>query len=169
MYAFTFSRPTTVRQAANILAKDEDAKLLAGGHTLLPTMKLRLAKPSQIVEMGLIEGLSGIEQSGRSLTIGAMTKHHEVNDSPVVQQTIPVLAQLAGLIGDPAVRHRGTIGGSIANNDPGADYPAGVLGLGATVTTNRPTVKADAFFTGLFTTALEDGEVITKIAFPVPA
>ena len=111
MYAFTFTRPTTVRQAANILAKDEDAKLLAGGHTLLPTMKLRLAKPSQIVEMGLIEGLSGIEQSGRSLTIGAMTKHHEVNDSPVVQQTIPVLAKLAGLIGDPAVRHRGTIGG----------------------------------------------------------
>ena len=169
MYAFTFTRPTTVRQAANILAKDEDAKLLAGGHTLLPTMKLRLAKPSQIVEMGLIEGLSGIEQSGRSLTIGAMTKHHEVNDSPVVQQTIPVLAKLAGLIGDPAVRHRGTIGGSIANNDPAADYPAAVLALGATVKTNKRSIAADQFFKGLFSTALEDGEIITQISFPIPA
>src|SRR6202140_2062470 len=169
MYAFTFSRPTTVRQAANILAKDEDAKLLAGGHTLLPTMKLRLAKPSQIVEMGLIEGLSGIEQSGRSLTIGAMTKHYEVNDSPVVQQTIPVLAKLAGLIGDPAVRHRGTIGGSIANNDPAADYPAAVLALGATVKTNKRSIAADDFFKGLFSTALADGEIITQIAFPIPA
>src|ERR1700684_3457094 len=124
MYAFTFSRPTTVRQAANIVAKDEDARLLAGGHTLLPTMKLRLAKPSQIVDMGLIEGLSGIEQSGRAITIGAMTRHHEVNDSPVVQQTIPVLAKLAGLIGDPAVRHRGTIGGSVGHKDPDAAFPA---------------------------------------------
>ena len=168
MYAFTFSRPTTVRQAANILAKDEDAKLLAGGHTLLPTMKLRLAKPSQIVEMGLIEGLSGIEQSGRSLTIGAMTRHYEVNDSPVVQQTIPVLAKLAGLIGDPAVRHRGTIGGSIANNDPNADYPAACLGLGATIITNKRRIKADDFFTGMFSTALEPSEIITKISFPVP-
>jgi aerobic carbon-monoxide dehydrogenase medium subunit len=168
MYAFTFSRPTTVRQAANILAKDEDAKLLAGGHTLLPTMKLRLAKPSQIVEMGLIEGLSGIEQSGRSLSIGAMTKHHEVNDSPVVQQTIPVLAKLAGLIGDPAVRHRGTIGGSIANNDPNADYPAACLGLGATIITNKRRIKADEFFSGMFSTVLEPSEIITKISFPVP-
>ena len=105
MYAFTFNRPQTVRQAANLLAKDEDAKILAGGHTLLPTMKLRLAKPSQLVDLSLIEGLSGIEQSGRSLTIGAMTRHNDVNNSPVVQQTIPVLAKLAGLIGDPAVRH----------------------------------------------------------------
>jgi carbon-monoxide dehydrogenase medium subunit len=168
MYAFTFNQPKTVRQAANILAKDEDAKLLAGGHTLLPTMKLRLAKPSQIVDMGLIEGLSGIEQSGRSITIGAMTRHYEVNDSPVVQQTIPVLAKLAGLIGDPAVRHRGTIGGSIANNDPNADYPAACLGLGATIITNKRRIKADDFFTGMFSTALEPSEIITKISFPVP-
>src|ERR1700676_2187458 len=168
MYAFTFSRPTTVRQAANILAKDEDAKLLAGGHTLLPTMKLRLAKPSQIVEMGLIEGLSGIEQSGRSLTIGAMTKHHEVNDSPVVQQTIPVLAKLAGLIGDPAVRHRGTIGGSLANNDPNADYPAACLGLAATIVTTKRKIVADDFFNGMFETALEPDEIITRVRFPVP-
>src|ERR1700733_9658570 len=168
MYAFTFTRPTTVRQAANILAKDEDAKLLAGGHTLLPTMKLRLAKPSQIVEMGLIEGLSGIEQSGRSLTIGAMTKHHEVNDSPVVQQTIPVLAKLAGLIGDPAVRHRGTLGGSVANNDPNADYPAACLGLAATIVTTKRKIPADEFFKGLFETALEPDEIITKVSFPLP-
>src|SRR5580700_3199854 len=168
MYAFTFTRPQTVRQAANILAKDEDAKLLAGGHTLLPTMKLRLAKPSQIVEMGLIEGLSGIEQSGRSLTIGAMTRHHEVNDSPVVQQTIPVLAALAHMIGDPAVRHRGTIGGSIANNDPNADYPAACLGLGATIITTKRKIPADEFFKGLFETALEPDEIITKVSFPTP-
>ncbi len=168
MYAFTFTRPKTVRQAANILVKDEDAKLLAGGHTLLPTMKLRLAHPSQIVEMGLIEGLSGIEQSGRSITIGAMTRHADVNTSPVVQQTVPVLAKLAGMIGDPAVRHRGTIGGSIANNDPNADYPAACLGLGATIITNKRRIKADDFFTGMFSTALEQGEIITKVSFPVP-
>jgi aerobic carbon-monoxide dehydrogenase medium subunit len=168
MYAFTFSRPQTVRQAANILTKDEEAKLLAGGHTLLPTMKLRLAHPSQIVELGLVEGLAGIEQSGRSMTIGAMTRHADVNNSPEVQQTIPVLAKLAGMIGDPAVRHRGTIGGSIANNDPNADYPAACLGLGATIITNKRRIKADDFFTGMFSTVLEQGEIITKVNFPVP-
>ena len=118
MYAFTFHRPQTVRQAAGLLTKNEDAKLLAGGQTLLPTMKLRLAGPPQIVDMTLIEGLSGIELSGRAITIGAMTTHYDVNTSPVVQQAAPVLAKLAGMIGDPAVRHRGTIGGSVANNDP---------------------------------------------------
>jgi carbon-monoxide dehydrogenase medium subunit len=168
MYAFTFNRPQTVRQAANLLAKDEDAKILAGGHTLLPTMKLRLAKPSQLVDLSLIEGLSGIEQSGRSLTIGAMTRHNDVNTSPVVQQTIPVLAKLAGMIGDPAVRHMGTIGGSVANNDPNADYPAALLGLGATIITNKRRIKADDFFTGMFSTALEPAEIITKVSFPVP-
>ena len=143
MYAFTFHRPQTVRQAAGLLTKNGDAKLLAGGQTLLPTMKLRLAGPPQIVDMTLIEGMSGIEQSGRTLTIGAMTTHNEVNTSPVVQQAAPVLAHLAGLIGDPAVRHRGTIGGSIANNDPNADYPAACLGIGATIVTNKRRVKAD--------------------------
>ena len=150
MYAFTFHRPQTVRQAAGLLAKHEDAKLLAGGQTLLPTMKLRLAGPPQIIDMSLIEGLAGIEESGRSLTIGAMTRHNEVNTSPVVQQAIPVLAELAGLIGDPAVRHMGTIGGSVANNDPNADYPAACLGLGATIITNKRRIKADDFFTGMF-------------------
>jgi carbon-monoxide dehydrogenase medium subunit len=168
MYAFTFHRPQTVRQAAGLLAKNEDAKLLAGGQTLLPTMKLRLAGPPQIVDMSLIEGLSGIELSGRSLTIGAMTKHYEVNSSPVVQQEVPVLAKMAGLIGDPAVRHRGTIGGSVANNDPNADYPAACLGLGATIITNKRRIKADDFFTGMFSTVLEPSEIITKVSFPIP-
>ena len=168
MYAFTFHRPQTVRQAAGMLTKNEDAKLLAGGQTLLPTMKLRLAGPPQIVDMTLIEGLSGIELSGRSLTIGAMTRHYEVNSSPVVQQEVPVLAKLAGMIGDPAVRHRGTIGGSVANNDPNADYPAACLGLGATIITNKRRVKADDFFTGMFSTVLEPTEIITKVSFPIP-
>jgi aerobic carbon-monoxide dehydrogenase medium subunit len=168
MYAFTFHRPQTVRQAAGLLGKNEDAKLLAGGQTLLPTMKLRLAGPPQIVDMTLIEGMSGIALSGRSLTIGAMTKHYEVNSSPVVQQAAPVLAKLAGMIGDPAVRHRGTIGGSVANNDPNADYPAACLGLGATIITNKRRIKADDFFTGMFSTALEPSEIIVKINFPIP-
>ena len=168
MYAFTFHRPQTLRQAGNLIAKNEEAKILAGGHTLLPTMKLRLAGPPQIIDMSLIEGLTGIEQTGRSLTIGAMTTHNDVNTSPVVQQAIPVLAKLAGMIGDPAVRHRGTIGGSIANNDPNADYPAACLGLGATIITNKRRIKADDFFTGMFSTVLEPAEIITKVSFPIP-
>ena len=168
MYAFTFHRPQTVRQAASLLAKNEDAKLLAGGHTLLPTMKLRLASPPQLIDLSLIEGLAGIEMSGRSLTIGAMTRHNDVNTSPVVQQAIPVLAKLAGMIGDPAVRHMGTIGGSVANNDPNADYAAACLGLGATIITNKRRIKADDYFLGMFSTALEPAEIITKVSFPVP-
>jgi len=168
MYAFTFNRPQTVRQAANLLAKDEEAKILAGGHSLLPTMKLRLAKPSQLVDLSKIEGLAVIEVSGRSLTIGAMTTHNDVNTSPVVQQAIPVLAKVAGMIGDPAVRHRGTIGGSLANNDPNADYPAAALGLGATIITNTRRIKAEDYYTGMFSTALEPGEIIVKVSFPVP-
>ena len=168
MYAFTFHRPQTVRQAAGLLSKNPDAKLLAGGQTLLPTMKLRLAGPPQIIDMSLIEGMSGIELSGRSLTIGAMTRHNDVNASPVVAQSIPVVAKLAGMIGDPAVRHMGTIGGSIANNDPNADYPAACLGLGATIVTNKRRIKADDFFTGMFSTALEPAEIITKVSFPIP-
>ncbi|HXW40356.1 MAG TPA: xanthine dehydrogenase family protein subunit M [Xanthobacteraceae bacterium] len=168
MYAFTFHRPQTVRQAAGLLAKNEDAKLLAGGQTLLPTMKLRLAGPPQIIDMTLIEGLTGIAQSGRSLVIGAMTTHNDVNTSAAVQQAAPVIAKVAGMIGDPAVRHRGTIGGSIANNDPNADYPAVCLGLGATIITNKRRIKADDFFTGMFGTALEPAEIITKVSFPIP-
>src|SRR3954452_311427 len=168
MYEFKFHRPTTVRQAAGLLARQEEAKLLAGGHTLIPTMKPRLAGPKHIIDMSKIEGLSGIEMGGRSVTIGAMTRHSEVANSPVVKEAIPALADLASQIGDPAVRHVGTIGGSIANNDPNADYPAACLGLGATIITNKRRIVADEYFKGLFETALEPDEIITKVQFPKP-
>jgi len=167
MYSFTYHRPTTLRQALNLLTKNEEAKLLAGGHTLLPTMKLRLASPKHIIDMSSIEGMSGIEASARALVIGALTRHVDVATSPVVQEKLPALADLAGRIGDPAVRHKGTIGGSVANNDPSADYPAAVLGLGATVITNKRRIEADEFFKGLFETALEPDEIITKVQFPL--
>jgi carbon-monoxide dehydrogenase medium subunit len=166
MYAFSPHRPTTLRQAANLLAKQEEAKLVAGGHTLIPTMKLRLAGPKHLIDLSRIEGLRDIEVTGRSLIIGAMTTHAEVAISPVARASIPALAELAEKIGDPAVRHRGTIGGSIANNDPNADYPAAVLGLGATVITNKRRIHADEFFKGLFETALAPDEIITKVQFP---
>jgi carbon-monoxide dehydrogenase medium subunit len=168
MYAFKFHRPTTVRQAAGLLTRQEEAKLLAGGHTLIPTMKLRLAGPKNIIDMSKIEGLSFIEVGARSVTIGALTKHFEVATSADVKASIPALADLASHIGDPAVRHRGTIGGSIANNDPNADYPAACLGLGATIITNKRRIAADEFFKGLFETALEPDEIITKVQFPKP-
>ena len=168
MYEFKYHRPATVRQAANLLVKNEDAKLIAGGHTLVPVMKQRLAAPPHIVDLTRIEGLSGIEMKGRSLVIGATTKHAEVADSVTVREAIPALAELAGMIGDPAVRHKGTIGGSIANNDPTADYPAACLALGATIVTNKRRIKAEDFFQGLFTTALEADEIITRVMFPLP-
>src|SRR5499427_3843757 len=168
MYAFKFHRPTTVRQAAGLLTRQDEAKLLAGGHTLIPTMKLRLAGPKNIIDMSKIEGLSFIEVGARSVTIGALTPHFDVATSPAVKENIPALADLAGRIGDPAVRHRGTIGGSVANNDPNADYPAACLGLGATIITNKRRIAADEFFKGLFETALEADEIITKVQFPKP-
>ena len=168
MYSFTYHRPTTVRQAVNLLAKNEDAKLLAGGHSLIPVMKLRLARPSAIIDLSRVEGLSGIELKGRSVVIGAMTRHGEVAGSSVVQQAIPALASVPGSIGDPQVRNVGTIGGSIANNDPNADYPAACLGLGATIITNKRRIPADEFFTGMFETALAPDEIITKVQFPIP-
>lgn len=167
MYAFTYHRPTTVRQAINLLVKNEDAKLLAGGHTLIPTMKLRLASPTHLIDLSQIEGLSGIELKGRSIVIGAMTRHAEVATSPTVRENLPALADLASVIGDPAVRHRGTIGGSVANNDPTADYPAACLGLGATIMTSKRRINADDFFKGMFETALEPDEIITKVMFPL--
>src|SRR5918997_3027570 len=169
MYAFEYHRPTSVRQAASLLGKAEDAKVVAGGHTLLPTMKMRLAAPANLIDLSQIADLRGIERSARSVTIGAMTTHSEVADSAEVKEAIPALAELAAMIGDPAVRHRGTIGGSVANNDPSADYPAACLALSATIHTNKRKIAADDFFDGLFTTALDEGEIITKIAFPIPA
>ena len=168
MYEFKYYRPETVRQAANLLIKNEDAKLIAGGHTLVPVMKQRLASPPHLVDLSHIEGLDTIELKGRALVIGAMARHADVANSATVGEAIPALAHLASLIGDPAVRHRGTIGGSLANNDPTADYPAACLALGATITTNKRKLKAEEFFQGLFTTALEADEIITKVSFPLP-
>jgi aerobic carbon-monoxide dehydrogenase medium subunit len=167
MYNFTFLRPTTVRQAAGLLARNPEAKLLAGGHSLLPVMKQRLAQPSALIDLSLVEGLSGVELKGRSVVIGAMTRHADVARSEVLKEHFPALASVPGSIGDPQVRNRGTIGGSVANNDPNADYPAALLGLGAIVITNKRRIAADDFFQGMFTTALEDGEIITKISFPI--
>jgi aerobic carbon-monoxide dehydrogenase medium subunit len=169
MYAFSYHAPKTVRQAASLIGKSDDAKLLAGGQTLLPTMKQRLASPSALIDLGKVEDMAGIELKGRSLVIGAMTRHADVATSAVVREAIPGLADLASHIGDPAVRNRGTIGGSIANNDPAADYPAACLALGATIVTNKRKVPADQFFTGLFDTALEAGEVVVKVSFPIPS
>jgi carbon-monoxide dehydrogenase medium subunit len=168
MYEFKYHRPATVRQAANLLARNEDAKLIAGGHTLVPVMKQRLAAPPHIIDLSRIEGLDGIELKGRALAIGATTTHAEVASSAVVGEAIPALAELASVIGDPAVRHRGTIGGSIANNDPTADYPAACLALDATIVTNKRRIKADDFFQGLFTTALEPDEIVVRVMFPLP-
>jgi carbon-monoxide dehydrogenase medium subunit len=167
MYAFTFHRPTTVRQVTSLLSQNAEAKLLAGGHSLIPVMKQRLASPPVLIDLSLVEGLSGVELSGRTITIGAMTRHADVASSSVLREAMPALADVPASIGDPHVRHMGTIGGSIANNDPNADYPAAVLGLGATIITSKRRIPADEFFTGMFSTALEGDEIITKVQFPV--
>jgi carbon-monoxide dehydrogenase medium subunit len=168
MHDFNYHRPSTVEAAAQALSTASDGTLMAGGMTLIPTLKHRLTDPTDVVDLGGIAGLSGISVDGGNVVIGAMTTHAEVASSAVVKSKIPALAALAEAIGDPAVRNRGTIGGSVANNDPAADYPAGLLGLGATVRTNKREIAADDFFTGLFETALAEGEVITAVAFPVP-
>jgi carbon-monoxide dehydrogenase medium subunit len=167
MYNFTYHRPTGLRQAGNMLTKLEEAKLLAGGQTLIPVMKQRLASPANIIDLNRIEGLAGVELKGRSLVIGAMTRHVDVANSDVVKTNLPALAELAEMVGDPHVRHRGTLGGSIANNDPNADYPAACLGLGATIITTKRRIPADDFFKGMFETALEPDEIITKVNFPL--
>jgi carbon-monoxide dehydrogenase medium subunit len=170
MYETTYHRASSVDEAAALFAKGNEAKFLAGGQTLLPVMKQRLAAPSDVIDLAKIKDLIGVEVSGGdTVTIKAATTHYDVAQSDAVKKAIPALAHLASLIGDPAVRHRGTIGGSLANNDPAADYPAAVLALGATVTTNKRSIKADDYFKGLLTTALADGEIITAVSFPVPA
>ena len=166
MYDFTYQKPSTLADAAKAISAAEDGKLMAGGMTLIPTLKQRLARPSDVIDLGKIAELAGIKQEGNALVIGAMTKHAAVAHSELVRKVIPALADLAGMIGDPAVRNRGTMGGSVANNDPAADYPAAVLALNATITTTSRKIPADSFFKGLFETALEDGELITSISFP---
>ncbi|MGE4220283.1 MAG: xanthine dehydrogenase family protein subunit M [Alphaproteobacteria bacterium] len=168
MYDFQYHRPGSLDDATKTLAGSEDATLVAGGMTLIPTLKQRLARPSDIVDLGAIGDLRGIAVNGNVLAIKAMTTHGTVAASDAVRAAIPALADLAGHIGDSQVRHRGTIGGSVANNDPAADYPAACLGLGATIVTTAREIAADDFFVGLFETALEPGEIIRAIRFPKP-
>ncbi len=168
MYEFKYNRARSLTDATAVFKGASEAKYLAGGQTLLPVLKQRLANPSDLVDLAALRDLIGITVTPGTVTIGAMTTHADVASSAQVLKALPALAELAGGIGDPHVRNRGTIGGSIANNDPAADYPAAVLGLNATIRTDRRTIAADAYFRGLFTTALDDGEIITGITFPVP-
>ena len=168
MYNFNYHRPSSVADAAKTVSGAEEGKLVAGGMTLIPTLKQRLARPSDLVDLGRIAELKGIKKEGNTIVVGAMTKHADVASSDVVKGAIPALAALADGIGDPAVRNRGTIGGSIANNDPAADYPSAVMALGATVVTNKRKIAADDFFKGMFETALEPGEIVTAVQFPIP-
>jgi carbon-monoxide dehydrogenase medium subunit len=168
MTPFKLHRVKSLGEAANAFKGASEGRFLAGGQTLIPVLKQRLAAPSDLVALGGVTGLAGITAKADTITIGAMTRHAEVAGSADVRRLVPALAELAGGIGDPHVRNRGTLGGSVANNDPAADYPAAVLGLGATVVTDRRRIAADDYFQGLFTTALEDGEILTAIEFPVP-
>lgn len=167
MHAFEYHRPASTKEALS-LGKGEEARYLAGGQSLVQAMKLRLSSPSDLVDLNFIKELSGIKASGNGVEIGAMTRHADVASSPEVKKAIPALAALAGIIGDRQVRHMGTMGGSLANSDPAADYPAAVLALGATITTNKRKIEADDYFKGLYETALEPGELITSVAFPAP-
>ena len=169
MYQTTYHRASSVDEAASLFAKGSEAKYLSGGQTLLPVMKQRLASPSDVIDLGKIKELQGVELSGDVLTIKASTVYYDIMQNADVKKAIPAIAYLTSVLGDPAVRYRGTIGGSIANNDPAADFPAALVALGATVKTNKRSISADDFFKGLFTTALEDGEIITEIRFPIPA
>ena len=168
MYDFGYTKPSSLADAVAALAGDDEAKALAGGQTLIPVLKQRLNKPTKVVDLSKL-GLSGITVTGDSVTIGAMTNHATVAASADVKRAIPALAALAGGIGDIQVRNRGTIGGSLANNDPSACYPSAALALGGTITTNKRSISADDYFQGMFTTALDAGEVITSISFPIPA
>ena len=169
MYQTTYHRPSSVDEAAALFAKGSESKYLAGGHTLIPVMKQRLASPSDVIDLGKIKELVGVELSADALTIKAATTYFDILQSADAKKAIPSIVHLASVLGDPQVRYRGTIGGSIANNDPAADFPAAVLALGATVKTNKRSIPADDFFKGLFSTALDDGEIITAVSFPLPA
>ncbi len=169
MYETIYHRPSSVEDAAALFAKGSDSKYLAGGHTLIPVMKQRLAAPSDVIDLARIKELIGIELSADALTIKAATTYFDITQSADAKKSIPAIVHLTSMVGDPQVRYRGTIGGSIANNDPAADYPAAVLALGAAVKTNKRSIAADDFFKGLFATALADDEIITAVSFPIPA
>lgn len=166
MYAFTYETPASVADAARLAAAG--GKPIAGGQSLLPSMRLRLANPGQIIDLNGIPELAGIRREGNALVIGAMARHMDVAASADVKAAIPALADLAAHIGDRQVRARGTLGGSVANNDPAACYPSAVLALGSTVITDQREIAADDFFVGMYTTALQEGELITAIRFPIP-
>lgn len=168
MYEFNYHRPGTLDEAKKILAGNDDATLLAGGMTLLPTMKMRLAQPTDLVDLSAIDELIGIDDTGDAIEIGAMVRHADVAASEVVRSAIPALADLAESIGDAQVRNRGTLGGSVSNSDPAADYPAAVLGLNATINTDSRSIEADNYFLGMFATALEPGEIVRSVSFKKP-
>lgn len=172
--SFEYHAPRSVKEAIGLLGKlKDDAKLLAGGHSLVPMMKLRLAQPKHLIDLRKVPGLSGIKQEGNALVLGAMTTHWEVESSSVVKSKLPVLAEVAGVIGDPAVRNKGTVGGSVAHADPAADWPAAMIALGAEFVCEGPrgkrTVKVDDWFKGLMTTAVKENEILVAIRVPVPA
>ena len=169
MYQTNYHRAPSVAAAAKLMKSAEDGKLLSGGMTLIPTMKQRLAAPSDLVDLTHIAALKGIKVSGKSVSIGAATTHADVASNDKLRKACPALSDLAGHIGDPHVRNRGTIGGSVANNDPAADYPSAMLALDATIVTDKRSIAAGKFFKGLFETALKDGEVVIAIEFTAPA
>jgi carbon-monoxide dehydrogenase medium subunit len=168
MYDFAYHKPSSVADAVKLLSADPDARAISGGQTLLPALKHRLNKPTYLVDLSGIAELKGVKREGDKITVGAFTRHIEVQNSPEIKSAIPALAHMATVIGDIQVRNRGTMGGSVANNDPAADYPAAVLALDATVVTDKRRIKSDEFFQGMFTTALETGELLTAIEFPIP-
>ena len=168
MHAFEYHRPGSTKEALGLASQKSEGRYLAGGQSLVQAMKLRLSSPSDLIDLSSLKELVGIKASGNGVEIGAMTRHADVAESAEVKKAIPALAALAGIIGDRQVRHMGTLGGSLANNDPAADYPAAVLGLGATITTNKRKIEADKFFKSLYETVLEPGELITSVAFPAP-
>jgi carbon-monoxide dehydrogenase medium subunit len=168
MYDFAYHKPTSVADAVKILSADPEARPISGGQTLLPALKHRLNRPTSLVDLSGIAELRGVKREGDTITVGALTKHFEVQNSPEIKSAIPALSFMATVIGDIQVRNRGTMGGSVSNNDPAADYPAAVLALDATVVTDKRRIAADDFFQGMFTTALEPGELLTAIEFPIP-
>jgi len=168
MYQTTYHRPTSLADAVSLFSKGSDATYLAGGHTLIPVMKQRLAAPSDVIDLARIKELVGIEVTGDALIIKAATTYYDITQSAEAKRAIPAIVHLTEVLGDPAVRYRGTVGGSLANNDPAADYPAAVLALDATIKTDKREIKAADFFSGLMSTSLQPGEIITAISFPIP-